>query len=339
MISWTFENPYTKLINENYFRLSNKRELIPYNHSLEIYMRLEQLRENDIGTTFAWVPSLGNGTEAMARLTYLQFSQLAFYYSAQQIEQLEFSTDQIQQGNATQTAVGFWFISIEAYINSILRVACLVKKLSFDDLKTKDFGPRIGALFEILEVDRTPFYAGAFQKLEEFKRYRNELFHDRTNDKPIEFHKTTFSGNPTYANQVDVMQASAIALETYHSFRHVIPKIDLMPQIIVTKEDSFFYAKIDRLYNEVLKPYFLSALAKHSLTSSVVLDINSEVLEESPTLSSTPIKIIVKAIPDERYQATASKEETQIGKNLFDRFREKVNFDTKTTFKIGDFYR
>jgi hypothetical protein len=302
-------------------------------------MRLEQLRENDIGTSSAWVPSLGKGTEAMARLTYLQFSHLAFYYSAQQIEQLELSTDQVQQGNATQTAVGLWFISIEAYINSILRVACLVKKISFEDLKTKDFGQRIKALFEILEVDRTPFYKGTFQRIEEFKRYRNELFHDRTNDKPMEFHKTVFSGNPMYANQVDVMQAAAIALETYHSFRYVIPKIDLMPQIMVTKEDSFFYAKIDRLYNEVLKPHFLSALSKHSLTSSVVLDGNVATLEESPPLSSTLIEILVKAVPDEKYRATASKERTQIGTNLFDRLRESCNFDTKTSFKIGDFYR
>lgn len=235
--------------------------------------------------------------------------------------------------------MGLWFISIEAYINSILRIACLIKKISFENLKKKDFGQRIKALFEILEIDRTPFYAGTFQKIEEFKRYRNELFHDRTNDKLMEFHKTVFSGNPMYANQVDVMQAAAIALETYHSFRYVIPNIDLMPQIIVTQKDSFFYAKIDRLYNEVLKPYFLSTLAKHSLTSSLVLDSNVAALEESPLLSSTLIEILVKAVQDEKYRVPASKERTQIGKNLFDRLRENYNFDTKTSFKIGDFYR
>lgn len=302
-------------------------------------MQLEQLRENDIGTTSAWIPSLGNGAESMARLTYLQFTHLAFYYSAQQIEQLEFSTEQIQQGNAPQTAVGLWFISIEAYVNSILRIACLVKKASFDELKTKDFGPRIKALFDILEIDRTPYYERAFQKLEEFKRYRNELFHDRTNDKPIEFHKTIFNGNPMYANQADVMQASAIALETYQSFRHVIPGVDLMPQIMVTKEESFFYAKLDHLYHEVLRPHFLSALAKHSLTSSVDLDITAAPLDESKIFSNTEVQILLKATPNEKFHTTPSREKTQIGKVLFDRVRGQVSFDTKTSFRIGNFYR
>ena len=277
-------------------------------------MQLEQLREDDIGTACAWITTLGNGPEAMAQLTYLQFAHLAFYYSAQQIEQLEVSTDQINQGNATQTAVGLWFISIEAYINSILRVACLVKSLSFEKFKKKDLGQRIKAIFDVLEVNRNPFYAGTFQKLEEFKCYRNELFHDRTNDKPMQFHRTVFSQNPMYANQVDVMQSAVIALETYQSFRYVLPKIDLMPQIMVTKEDSFFFAKIDELYDEVLKPYFLSVLAKHSLTSSVELESSVNAIEESTPLSKIPIKILIKAIPSPKYRFTASKESTQIGR-------------------------
>lgn len=302
-------------------------------------MRLEQLRDNTIGTTSAWIPSLGDGPESMTHLTYLQFANLAFYYSAQQIEQLEFSTFQINQGNATQNSVALWFLSIEAYINSILRISCLVEGASFDDLKKRDFDSRIRSLFDILQVDKIPFYSGPFQKLEEFKRYRNELFHDRTNDKPIEFYKTAFSGNPLFANQVDVMQAAVIAIQTFHSFRYVIPKLDLMPQIKIDKENSFFFRKLDFLFIEVLGPYFSKTLHKHSLTSDINLSIETPQLEEGKIFSKVPVEILMNAVSEEEYFVTPSRENTHIGRDLFNRVREGVSFDTKRLFEIGDFYR
>jgi hypothetical protein len=302
-------------------------------------MKLEDLRANDIGTTSAWIPSLGDGVEAMTALTCLQFTNQAFYYSAQQIEQLELSTAQINQGTATQAVVGLWFMSIEAYINSILRISCIVKKISFDELKKKDFGSRIKNLFDILQLDNKPFYSGTFQKLEEFKRYRNELFHDRTNDAPMVFHKTVFSGNPLLANQVDVMQAAVIAIETYHAFRYVIPGLDLMPQIMITKDESFFYEKLDYLYNEVLYLYFKQTLLKHSLNSNVDLSIAVPILKESKIFSNVVIEVLLKATPDEKFHTVPSKEKTQIGKDLFDRIRDNSNFDTKRMFKIGNYYR
>lgn len=300
-------------------------------------MRLEQLRENDIGTCVAWIPSLG--PDAMTRLTYMQFTHLAFYYSAQQIEQLEISTAQINQGNATQTTVGLWFMSIESYINSILRISCLVKRLSFDDLKKKELDSRIKALFDILAIDKMPFYSGPLQKMEDFKRYRNELFHDRTNDTPIAFHKTSFSGNPFFANQVDVMQAAVVAMQVFNSFRHVIPKLDLMPQVMIIKEDSFFYEKMDALFARVLVPYFQKSLSKHALTSDIDLHVDTPRLGESQIFSAFPIEVLVKAVPDEKYHAMPSQEKTRIGEELFGLVRDGITFDTKNTFQIGNFYR
>lgn len=302
-------------------------------------MDLENFREEDIGTTSAWVPSLGNSQESMSHLTYLHFSGLAFYSSAQQIELLEHSNDGINQGSSVQSAIGLWFIAIEAYINSILRISCLVRKESFDELKTKDFGARLKALFEILGIDKKLFYSGPFQRLEEFKCYRNELFHDRTNDKPLEFHKTLFSGNPMYANQVDVMQACVIALETFNAFRNVIPRIDLMPQVVVMKDDSFFYAKLDHLYNVVLRPYFLESLAKHSLTSSVNLEVKSTPVEESPTFLNIAVEVLIKSQPRITHEVAVSKHPTKIGKDLLDRVRNEVSFDTSSHFQLAGFYR
>lgn len=302
-------------------------------------MKLEKLREDDIGTVSAWVPKLGNGPNSKTRLTYPHFSQLAYYYTAQQIEQLELSETIIRQGNSTQTTVGLWFISIESYINSLIRIACLSTGDSFESFKTRDFGARITILFNILKIDRTPFYKGPFQRLEEFKRYRNELFHDRTNDKPLEFQKTLFSGNPMFANQVDAMQASVIALEIYEAFRYVFPKIDLMPQIMVPKETSFFYLPMDRLYNEVLRPYFDATLSKHALTSSIELNIEKVNLEVSPIFQSEEIRIIVKVDSGADYVYPPSNKKTNLSHGLLEKIRNEIMFDTEHKFQLANYYR
>lgn len=302
-------------------------------------MQLEELRDNDIGRIVAWLPKLGDGAESKTLLTYPHFAQLAFYSSSQQIEQLEHSTDVIKQGNSIQTAVGLWFLSIEAYINSILRIVCLVVHTPFDEIKTQDLGTRIKKLFDISKLDRTLFYSGTFQKLEEFKRYRNELFHDRTNGKLINFHRTRFSGNPIFANQADVMQASVIALETYQALRHVIPKLDLMPQVAVAKNGSVFHAPMDSLYKQILRPYFELSLKKHSLSSSLELEISMEPLGESEVFKDIEIQVLIKSVSDKKFDFLASGTRTNLGMELFDEFRKGVSFNTEEHFVIGNYYR
>lgn len=302
-------------------------------------MKLEELRYNDLGVLSVWLPALGNGPQSFARLTFPQHVNNAFYLSAQQIEQLEQSKTLIVQGNAIPNSVGLWFISVEAYINSILRISCLLSNVSFDEYKSKDLGARITALFELLGTDRKPFYQGAFQRLDEFKRYRNELFHDRTNDSLLVFQKTSFSGNPMYANQVDVMQAAVVALEVFEAFRHAIPKLDLMPQIHIKKNDSFFYFPLDQLYSRVLRPYFEMALTKHSLSSDINLNIDSPRLATSPLLDGSEIQVLVKAIPEEKFSHPASQQNTKFGDELWKGIRDGVDFDTNQYFQIPSYQR
>lgn len=302
-------------------------------------MKLEDLRQNDLGTVSIWLPHLGNDANSYSRLTYPTFTQLAFYQTIQQLEQLEFSSAQIQQGNAIQASIGSWFISIEAYINSILRLGCLVTGKSFDEFRKKDFDARIAALFNILNIERTPFYKTSFSRLREFMQYRNELFHDRTYENPLGFTKTSFSGNPMYANQVDAMQAATIALEVYEAFRYVVPTLDLMPQIRMPKNDSFFFMQINELYDLLLRPYFENILAKHSLTSSIVLDIDSPHLDISPIFQGIKFESIIKAIPDSKFAYSASVQSTNIGKTLFDKIKDAVEFDTSLYFRVACYLR
>jgi hypothetical protein len=302
-------------------------------------VNLEELRANDIGSIKAWVVPLGDTEQAMTHLTFPSFCTNAFYLSAQQIEHLEFSSNVLHQGNSVQAAVGMWFISIESFINSLLRICCLLKNQaqSFDHLKTKDFGARVSELLNLLEIDRLPFYRGPFQRLEEFKTYRNELFHDRTTDRLLTFNKTSFSGNPMYANQVDIMQAALIATEVFQSFRYVISGIDLMPQVHVNKESSFFYLGADDLFLRVLKPHFESSLRKHSLTSTIELDLAVTSLEKSRISLKGEVQIIIKHLADERYSHTPSQEKTVIGKTLFDTIKSEQDFDVQNTFRLPNY--
>ena len=302
-------------------------------------MKLEDLRRNDLGTFSAWLPKLGSGPQSMTHLTFPHFATSAFYFSAQQIEQMETTSAIIHQGNAVQNTIGLWFIAIEAYINSILRISCLLSNTPFERYKNKDLGPRLTALLEFLDIDRALFYEGPFQRLEEFKRYRNEFFHDRTNEYPLKFQKTIFSGNPMYANQVDVMQAAVIALEVFEAFRYTIAGIDLMPQVKVEKEGTFFYSPIDQLYNRVLRPYFEIALAKHSLSSLINLDIRMKPLDTSRLAQKGDIQILVKAIPDGEFNHPASQEKTSLGKDLLNSFKSEVVFDTKGSFQLPAYNR
>lgn len=302
-------------------------------------MELESLRKSDVGTLMIWIPSLGNGSDSTTPLTYMQLAKQAFYHSAQQIEQLELSKGIIHQGSAVQVATSMWFITIEAYINSILRIACLVKNKPFNEFKKQDLGSRVTSLFDLLEVEKKPFYSGPFQRLKEFQQYRNELVHDRTSNQPLEFYKTAFSGNPLYANQVDVMQAAIIAVEVCNSFRNVIPKIDLMPQILIQKADSFFFEKLDILYSKILSKYFENSLIKHNLKSSLDLKITAEELDESKIFLDIPIQILVKENMPEVPNGKANDQKTSIGKDLFALVQNSVDFNTKEYFRLPHLYR
>jgi hypothetical protein len=302
-------------------------------------MKLEDLRRNDLGTFSAWLPKLGNSPRSMTHLTFPYFATNAFYFSAQQIEQLETTSAIIHQGNAVQNTIGLWFIAIEAYVNSILRISCLLINTPFEAYKNKEFGPRLTALLRFLDIDRAPFYEDSFQRLEEFKRYRNELFHDRTNDKPLKFQKTLFSGNPMYANQIDVMQAAVIALEVFEAFRYTFAGLDLMPQVKVDKGGSFFFSPVDRLYNCVLGPYFEMAIAKHSLSSLINLDIRMSPLDTSHLANKGDVQILVKAIPDGEFNHSASQQQTRFGPTIFDAFKNEVVFDTDNGFQLPTYNR
>jgi hypothetical protein len=233
-----------------------------------------------------------------------------------------------------------WFISIEAFINALLRIACQIGREEFDDHKKRDIGSRLSSLLRMLNVPKEGFYrSGIFQRLEEFKTFRNEIFHDRTGESELTFNKTKFSPVPYLANQVDAVQGAIIALETFHAFRYVYQGLDLMPDIFVQKEDSFGYIKFDVLYKTLLRPFFTAALHKHNLTSDLMVDPTLIEVESSETLIAGDVTIIVKATQEDRFKLQPNKQDTSIGSELFAKVRDTIDLNAAESFRLPRYIR
>lgn len=303
-------------------------------------MKLEELRSDDLGRICACFPREGQELSSMVSITYPEYCTKAFYLTCQSVEQLERSKNIISQGSTTIMAVGMWFIAIEAFINSLLRIACRVIKSDFSEQKTRDIGARLGALLEMLKIRKELLYrSGIFQKLEEFKTFRNEIFHDRTWEGELAFHKTHFCSVPHLANQVDVVQAAIISLEIFHAFRHVYQGLDLMPEIYVAKEDSFGFIKLNVLYEKVLRPFFAAALEKHTLTTELRLTPTLIELDVSAVSAVGDISIIVKAIQAEEFKLHVNETDTSIGSDLFKAAQELITIKPAEQFGLPGYIR
>jgi hypothetical protein len=68
----------------------------------------------------------------MVPLTHPEYAMGAFYYSCQSIEDLENSGKIINQSVKSTTAIAYWFLAIEALINTNLKIACGLTNTSFD---------------------------------------------------------------------------------------------------------------------------------------------------------------------------------------------------------------
>jgi hypothetical protein len=302
-------------------------------------MKLEDLRRDNLGKTVAYFPKDGANSKLVA-VTYPDYCIKAFYMTCESLEQLEMSKTMLNPGNKSLLAVGMWFISVEAFVNTLLRIACRFRNDSFDELKKRDIGSRLSSLLEVLGVNKKSFYtSGIFQRFAEFKAFRNEMFHDRTGETELVFNKTKFSSVPHQANQVDAVQAAIISLEIFHAFRYVYARLDLMPDIFVQKDDSFGYVKFDLLYNQLLKPFFYGVLVKHKLTSDLMLDPTLMELDVSGIAAAGEVGILIKAVQDDKFKFLPNEQDTSIGSALLADIRTSIAQNTAEHFSLGNYVR
>lgn len=303
-------------------------------------MKLEDLRKDNIGQTYAWFPKKGNDESSMLLITYPYYSIKAFYFSCQNLEQLEDSKDIINQGNVCISAVGFWFLAVEAFINTLLKIACFLKDKDFKEFRGKQLNARLTVVFELLQMETIDFYrSGILPKLEEFQTFRNEIFHDRFFNSEVQFHKTSFSPIPYLANQVDVVQASIIALEIFQAFRFIYPDLDLMPDIFIQKNSSYGFIKYDFLYNQVILPLFSEALRKHTLNTDLITEPIDIRLTESSILRKGDVQIIMRAFHKEDIIHSANSTETNMAASLFSKVCDLIPINEQEYFQIPRYYR
>jgi hypothetical protein len=246
--------------------VASRREL-PYDQRPSI----EDFRNNEIGKSF-----LQSKVEVNVKVysTYDQHSRAAFDYTLADVLLIESSVDILHPGNNTYSTIGLWYMALESYITTLLKLCCLKKGEDFNKkYRNQDLHIRLGSLLELLQIDKKEvFKTGIVNKILEFSQFRNELMHDRHFDKEMSFNRCRFSGIPIFANQVDVLQSFLIVLETTALLRYVIAGLDTMPTVVIQGQDRFAWEKLDVAYMEILLPFFRYALEKHGLKTG--LDLN-----------------------------------------------------------------
>jgi hypothetical protein len=96
---------------------------------------LEQLRHNELGTSYF---SLISKPAHKVYLAYQSHTNKAFYYTLNDLVELENSKLlRIGTGNETHSAISFWFLALESYLNCLIKIVCLKKKLNSEFTKTK----------------------------------------------------------------------------------------------------------------------------------------------------------------------------------------------------------
>lgn len=89
-----------------------------------------------------------------------------------------------------------------------------------------------------------------------------------------------------------------------------------MPDIMVKKQDSFGYIKLDILYESLLRPFFAAAQKKHNLTSTLIQEPLLINMGTSRIARKGDIEIVTKALQDDKFRFSPNEQKSTIGENL-----------------------
>ena len=265
-------------------------------------MRLEDLRNENLGMTYV---HMSNGHDV--RCAYVEYVANAYRNTTQMLLLMENTKTLFTLRNDIRyvAIVGMWFLSVESYIHSILKILSELKGIDTNKLKIQelDLSGKITKIFEVAEVDRKEFYKqGIFTELNEFMSFRNFIFHDNHTGKKLKIKHTMFHNDPITCNMIDVMQAIKISVRIFEAFRYIIPHYDLMPNAMPAYCDfekyPAYYEKFDRIYLELLKPYFNLILNKHMLSTDFNFEYICYNLPTSKVFDDVNMIPTIKAIPN-----------------------------------------
>lgn len=264
-------------------------------------MQLESFRHDPVGLPIFALKHRPEATSVQA--TYIDYAFRAFYLTMQDIEELEFAKrNLVPDGRNSIVAVTLWFLALESYINTLLKLTCFKVNKDFDYYKPKKLTEKFSSLLELLKIDSVPIKkAGTYNRIHEFTTFRNEVFHDRNIGQHVQFNKTKFSEIPVNCNLVDVLQGMLIFLEVSALMRYSISGLDTMPDILIHVNNKAFYKKLDFLHQSLIRPSFQQVLLKHNLETGLDLGFECLLPVKSNVFTGDATALIVSDSPSQYY--------------------------------------
>lgn len=288
----------------------------------------EDVRYYDVGDVqFHLFDPTGAYLPQPVSATFHGYAITAFYLTGQSLEDLERSTAHIQQGRYSLTAIAYWFLSIESFLSSLLKLHSRFLQSDFDRLIKTTITEKMGHVLDLYSVNKKEMFRetriGAL--LGEFAIFRNDLLHDRYFQTERVYEHTHFAKIPYYANQVDVIQALTIAIQIFQSLRFCIPSIDLMPNILIHRPPTAGFLKLDLLFKKLVVPLFHLLLRKHDLTTHLTCKYSEFTVAPSPSFQPGSIKMGIRYAPtDEKTNVKANPLPTSYSPQLFARMQRLI---------------
>lgn len=284
---------------------------------------LEDYRYNDIGGSLF---EIGFAPGQKVYMTYEKHATSAYYYTLNDIANLEHAKDTVHTGSQSHSAISFWFLAFESYINSLVKLCCIKKSEPFDKYKREDLHTRVGSLARLLELDMKSFYTNnIIAKVNEFACFRNDLFHDRHFGEELKFTHTAFSPIPIFSCQVDIMQSILILLETASMLRFAVTGLDTMPSVILKNEDVAIWEKLDVAYEKILQPWFEAVLDKHKMQTRLNFIFKKPLQFTSTVFQKGDISCSVTVDQRPEYEYWLNGEATNIGSTLHNQHLKSYN--------------
>jgi hypothetical protein len=289
---------------------------------------LEDFRFNDIGGSYL---TLHKSPDQKIFMAYRKHAILAFNLTLSDISILENATHTVHTGTQSNTALSLWFLTLESYVNTLIKLCCVKNNIAFKEFKNQDLSQRLTSLIKLLGLDIRPFNQNKiFAKLNEFTQFRNDIFHDRHFGEEVSFKHTVFSPIPIFSCQIDVIQAYLILLELSSMLRYVIPGLDTMPSVILQNEHVAVWEKLDIAYQKILNPYIVSVLEKHQLKTKLNLEVPAVQEFKSALFQNGEISCHITVDQEPEFDFPLNTNCTNFANKLNEDYLESLNYKPGT---------
>lgn len=228
--------------------------------------------EPPVGVTSLWGPGLKKPLPVLSH-----YFQMDAYKATEEL--LNKFEDRKFRGANTELlgCIGIWFMAMESGISAIYKILSLTHDLS----ALRTLPEKFGKMPSIVGQDIIPSKL-QINEVQEFCCFRNALFHDLYDEKSkTEYSHTKFACVPAYANEIDLIEAARISLNSLSFYRWAIQGNSL----IENSQD------ITVKFQEYIVPKFMDVMESKGYTK---IDFRPFDNLEVPILTPYPYKPIIK---------------------------------------------